>query len=211
MSNINYIEIGQRIKAARKKKGLTQEKLANILGLSRRTIIKWEKGELEKEIAFDKFLELCLVLEIDMPYLLGNDYENKELETVCQYTGLSPKTAKLLHHTSKYTGAAQNAPAFLSDLFDNYGSMVLVFLEVLEEYMRNSYYEKQVARMPAGAVGPDVYTKYMDCRDKAALNLLQCQRLIDALKDSVEKDKYILNRVCDDRPLIKVILTDKEQ
>lgn len=207
MSNINYIEIGQRIKAARKEKGLTQEKLAEILGLSRRTLIKWEKGELEKEIAFDKFLELCLVLGIDMPHLLGNEYDNKELETVCQYTGLSPKTAKLLHHTSKYTGAAQNVPAFLSDLFDNY-NMVLIFLEELEEYMKNSYCEKVLPQKGNNAVNKRLYADY---RDKAALNLLQCQRLIDLLKDSVEKDKYILNRVCDDRPFIKAKLTDTEQ
>lgn len=206
MGNIDYIAIGQRIKEKRKEKGITQEKLANILGLNKKTIINWEKGELDKKIDFDKFMGLCSVLDIDMPYLLGNDYSNKKLETVCKYTGLSEKTVKLLHHTSKFT-VAQNVPAFLSDLFDNY-DMCLIFLEELEEYMQNSYCEKVLPQKGDNATTKGLYAQY---RDKAALNLLQCQRLIDALKDSVEKDKYILNRVCDGRPLIKVILTDKEQ
>lgn len=205
MGNINYIEIGQRIKVARKKKGLTQEKLAEILGLSRRTLIKWEKGELDKEIAFDKFLELCLVLDIDMPYLLGNVYDTKELETVCQYTGLSPKTVKMLHHTSKYTGAAQNVPAFLSDLFDRYGSTALLFLEELEEYMRNSYCEKV---LPQKGCAPQTYMQY---RDKAALNQIQCENLIVSLKDNVQKDKYIVDRIKADSPTTKAMLEDKEQ
>lgn len=206
MSNINYIEIGQRIRSKRKEKGITQEKLAGILGLSRRTIIKWEKGELEKEIAFDKFLELCLVLEIDMPYLLGNEYDNKELETVCKYTGLSPETVKILHHCSKEP-LAQNIPAFLSDLFDNYGS-VLVFLAYLEDYMCNSYYEKRLSKLPIGALDANTTMEYTEYCDKAALDLLQCHRLIDALKNNVEKDNYIKDRIKNDcgSPMVKSAL-----
>lgn len=203
MSNINYKEVGQRIKEKRKGKGITQEKLAEILGLNKKTIINWEKGELDKKIDFDKFLGLCEVLDIDMPYLLGNDYSTKELETVCKYTGLSENTAKLLHRASKYTGATQNVPAFLSDLFDNYD--VLIFLGALEEYMRSSYCEKV---LPHKGCTPQLYMQY---RDKAALNQIHCENLLLALKDTVEKDKYIEDRVKDDKPLIKAILSDKEQ
>ena len=205
MSNINYKEVGQRIKKKRKGK-ITQEKLAEILGLNKKTIINWEKGELDKKIDFDKFLEMCAVLEMDIPFLLGNDYSTKELETVCKYTGLSENTAKLLHRASKFTGATQNVPAFLSDLFDNYDA--LIFLDALEEYMRSSYCEKVLPQKGDNATIKGLYTQY---RDKAALNQIHCENLLLALKDTVEKDKYIEDRVKDDRPLIKTILSDKEQ
>lgn len=209
MSNIDYIEIGQRIKRKRKEKRLTQEKLAAILGLNKRTIINWEKGELNKKIDLDKFLSLCSFLDIDMPYLLGNEYSNKELETVCKYTGFSENTAKMLHHTSKYT-EAQNAPDFLSDLFDNYGSIVLVFLDELEEFMRNSYCEKALSSLPVGSCDKTIISLYNDYRDKAALNLLQCQRLIDNIKKDVEKDSYIVKRAKDNSAVIRAILEEKE-
>lgn len=65
------IAIGQRVKEARKKKGYTQTKLAEILGMSIRTIQKYEYGDIE--ISLSMINELASVLDTTSSYLLGYD------------------------------------------------------------------------------------------------------------------------------------------
>ncbi|MTC85276.1 helix-turn-helix domain-containing protein, partial [Streptococcus uberis] len=58
-----------RIKQLRKSKGnLTQEKLAKIIGVSKRTIIAWEKDE--RQIRRDKVKELAKYFDVPISYLL---------------------------------------------------------------------------------------------------------------------------------------------
>lgn len=45
MNELNYFKIGERLKKLRKYFDLTQEQVAEILGLGRDAIIKIEKGE----------------------------------------------------------------------------------------------------------------------------------------------------------------------
>ena len=44
MNELNYKKIGERLRKLRKYMGLTQEQVANILGLGRDAIIRIEKG-----------------------------------------------------------------------------------------------------------------------------------------------------------------------
>ena len=44
---INRTFLGQRLKEARKKKGLTQQQLGELLGVSFSTVNRWEKGHHE--------------------------------------------------------------------------------------------------------------------------------------------------------------------
>lgn len=205
MSNIDFDNIGQRIKAKRKEKGITQAKLADHLGVNVKTIIEWEKGHLNGKIDFPVFLNLCTALDIDMSYLLGSSYSTNEIENICEYTGLSEKTVKVLHHT-RNNEIAQNVPAFLSDLMDNYFCFQQL-IEELEEFMKYSYLEKHFSNKKAGATNPILYSKN---RDNAALSLMQCQRLIDNLKTTIEKDEYIKNKVSADSPIIKTMLKSDE-
>ncbi|MDF2911118.1 MAG: orf6, phiMR25 [Sporolactobacillus laevolacticus] len=55
------------IKAARVNEGLTQEALAQKLGVSKRTIISWEKGEVDVKPL--TMFALAYVLSIDVDYL----------------------------------------------------------------------------------------------------------------------------------------------
>ena len=50
MDNLDHAAIGQRIKMLRKKKGLSQTELAQMLGKSLRTVQKYETGEIEVSI-----------------------------------------------------------------------------------------------------------------------------------------------------------------
>lgn len=64
--------IGKKIYKLRKSKGLSQESLALDLELSRQTINKWEKDEVEPNIESVRIL--CDYFEIDSDYLI-NDKE----------------------------------------------------------------------------------------------------------------------------------------
>ena len=54
---MNQYNIGNYIANKRKQKNYTQEQLAELLGVSNKTISKWENGESYPEM--DKILKLC--------------------------------------------------------------------------------------------------------------------------------------------------------
>lgn len=61
--------IGERLYNLRKEKGLSQEDLANELGVSRQTVSKWETGESSPD--FDKIIPLCEFYGITSDELLS--------------------------------------------------------------------------------------------------------------------------------------------
>ena len=61
------MEFKDRLLQARKEKGLSQEALAEIIGVSRQAVSKWETGEAMPET--DKLVTLCHALDLDMEYL----------------------------------------------------------------------------------------------------------------------------------------------
>lgn len=62
----------ERIYQARKAKGLSQEDLAEVVGVSRQAVSKWETGEAMPDM--EKLVALCHALELDMEYLaLGKE------------------------------------------------------------------------------------------------------------------------------------------
>ena len=73
------IEFGNRLAKLRKEKGLTQEELAEKVGVSRQTLGKWESGEVSPET--ENIVALAKALEISTDELLGN-VEEAEVEIV---------------------------------------------------------------------------------------------------------------------------------
>ncbi len=69
MNNFDYSAIGQRIKMLRKRKGLNQTELAQLLNKSLRTIQKYETGEIEVSIAVIN--QIADILETTSTYILG--------------------------------------------------------------------------------------------------------------------------------------------
>ena len=63
------MNISERLFNLRKNKNLSQEELANILGVSRQTISKWETGESTPD--FDKIIPLCEFYGITSDELLS--------------------------------------------------------------------------------------------------------------------------------------------
>ncbi len=75
------IELGNRLAELRKQHGLSQEELADQLGVSRQAISKWERGEASPDT--DNLIELARIYGISLDELLGlkkDDEDNEEKE-----------------------------------------------------------------------------------------------------------------------------------
>lgn len=63
-----------RLKELRKSRKMKQAELADLIGVSSRTISHWEKGE--REITSNKLGQLADLFGVSIPYLLGYDTDN---------------------------------------------------------------------------------------------------------------------------------------
>ncbi len=83
---MNQIQIGKFIAASRKAQGLTQRQLADKLGISDKTVSKWERGKGLPEVSL--MLPLCASLDITVNDLLSGervsstDYQKKAEENM---------------------------------------------------------------------------------------------------------------------------------
>lgn len=66
--------ISENLQYLRKSKGITQEELADKLGISRQSVSKWENGETYPET--DKLLLLCDIFNVSLDELLKEDLSN---------------------------------------------------------------------------------------------------------------------------------------
>ncbi len=62
------MSLGQRIQQLRKKKGYSQEKLAEYLNMSRQAVAKWEQNVCEPNL--DCLTEMAQLFEVDLDYLI---------------------------------------------------------------------------------------------------------------------------------------------
>ncbi len=63
-------DLGNRIQSLRKSKSMSQEDLANQLGVSRQAISKWERGEALPDLYNAR--SIAVVFEISIDELMGN-------------------------------------------------------------------------------------------------------------------------------------------
>ena len=68
--------LGEKIARQRKELNYTQEQLADILGVSRQSISKWESDIAYPET--DKLIELCKLFDCSMDYLLKEETTEKD-------------------------------------------------------------------------------------------------------------------------------------
>lgn len=61
--------IGNKIKEARKNKGMSQYRLAEITGINRSTIKRYEDNYIKK-ISLDNLIKICKALEIDVKEII---------------------------------------------------------------------------------------------------------------------------------------------
>ena len=72
MNELNYKKIGERLRKLRKYMGLTQEQVANILGLGRDAIIRIEKGN--RKIDLQELINFSKLYSISMDELTAQEH-----------------------------------------------------------------------------------------------------------------------------------------
>ena len=72
------MEIGNKIMELRKKNGLSQEELAEKVGVARQTISKWELGETSPDLKQSK--ELSRIFKVSLDELVDNDIKDVLVE-----------------------------------------------------------------------------------------------------------------------------------
>lgn len=103
---IDYMQIGERLKSIREKKGKSLSDVAELLKCNERTVRNYESGQ---AVPLTKLLMFCNELECDMGYLLGEyDESNKDIAFICKETGLSEKTIEYLKETEKNRKLMEN-------------------------------------------------------------------------------------------------------
>lgn len=94
------MEIGEKILELRKKNNLSQEELAEKVGVARQTISKWELGETSPDIKQAK--ELSKIFKVSLDELVNNDIKNILEEKVSNTEKLAGIIIKIL----KFMGIA---------------------------------------------------------------------------------------------------------
>ena len=84
MDNFDYPAIGQRIKQLRKRKGLNQTELAQMLKKSLRTVQKYETGEIEVSIAVVN--QIADLLDTTSTYILGYESSTTQIRRSEEHT-----------------------------------------------------------------------------------------------------------------------------
>ena len=84
---VDYIQIGQRIRKLRRDKEVTQEQMAEIVGISKSFVGHIERGE--KVLSVETLARICKGLDVDMHYLVfGGSKANtallQDLKTLCE-------------------------------------------------------------------------------------------------------------------------------
>ncbi len=88
------MEFGEKIMNLRKKNGLSQEELAEKVGVARQTISKWELGETSPDIKQSK--ELSKIFNVSLDELTNNDIKDILVEKTSNTEKLAGLILKLI-------------------------------------------------------------------------------------------------------------------
>ena len=88
------MEIGKKIMELRKKNGLSQEELAEKVGVARQTISKWELGETSPDLKQSK--ELSKIFNVSLDELTNNDIKDVLVEKTSNTEKLAGLTLKII-------------------------------------------------------------------------------------------------------------------
>lgn len=76
---MDLVKIGKYIASKRKSLGMTQKQLAEKIGMSDKSVSKWERGICLPDVSV--YLELCEILGISLnEFLAGEDIERDNIE-----------------------------------------------------------------------------------------------------------------------------------
>ena len=82
------MSLGQRLYDLRKTTGLSQEKAAEQLGVTRQTVSKWETDQTTPD--FDKIIPICNLYNVTTAELFGEEKENDYSYNIIQIQSKPP-------------------------------------------------------------------------------------------------------------------------
>lgn len=83
---MNMIKIGKFLQELRKEKGITQEQLAEQLGVARRTVSRWETGNNMPDL--DILVELSDLYSVDLREILSGERKSENMDQELKETVL---------------------------------------------------------------------------------------------------------------------------
>ena len=78
-----------RLRELRNKSGLTQNEIANKLGVSGQTILNWENGIYEPKI--NQLIQLAELFGVTVDYLIERKADGKSIDAICKELERIPK------------------------------------------------------------------------------------------------------------------------
>ena len=107
------MDISERLQELRKKEGYSQEQVAEMLGLSRQAISKWESGQGKPEI--DNIIKLTEIYHVSADYILTGR-EKEETDPAPQKKELSHEYKKAIASVIVIAGTALVTVLFITAL-----------------------------------------------------------------------------------------------
>lgn len=120
--------LNERIKRLRKEKGLTQNQLADQLGVTDKAVSKWEVGEANPDISL--LVKMAQLFDVTVDYLLTGVSPEKEVV-------VSPKEMLIKTDDSKYLEKVSINDFDIVDMYKN--KLVNVFTYLLDNNKINQY------------------------------------------------------------------------
>ncbi len=126
------MSIGEKIVEARKANNLTQEQLAELMGVTRQSISRWEQNQAYPEM--EKILRLSDILNVSCDYLL------KENETRKNGNAVDKENPSMVTRLLKgLVGKKVKIDLLDGDMDMDYFDKVCKILELEGEFMKISY------------------------------------------------------------------------
>ena len=117
------MHIGKRISELRKRQGITQEQLADILGTTRQAVSKWESGKSNPDL--DYVIRMGGIFEVSMDYLLRG----------AEYTATIPEDSNV--NTSRMGISASNRHKMIYVILLAFGIVILLLCPLFATMYRN--------------------------------------------------------------------------
>lgn len=221
---MDQVKIGAFIKSIRKEKGLTQEQLAEQLGVSQKSVSRWETGKTMPD--YSLLSNICDALEINVAELLGAERIDGDSVPKKQVTTIAQNMIFLVNdkrRIRRIVGAVLSAVIMLICVVGLYNSEFSISVDSTTELEKaiNEYHfadEVKADVLERQAIGNRLYVLYEEreypgacglaCLEKGILGKYRmiscddsCYRWINGTKVTVGKTDYCVTYCASDLPI----------
>ena len=141
------IEIANRLVELRKKNGLSQEELADKLGLSRQAVSKWERAESSPDT--DNLICLAKLYNVSLDDLLNTDQSIEEISNEVKEKNNEEKNDNCCVKKEKHAPLSEKDKkrAKVFDVIDAITTGTLFFIATIIYFLVSFYHEEQWGKL----------------------------------------------------------------